>query len=49
MSDLAFQGSTAFSPTNPPEVLVRVKKPHAPLKGIFSDATVEIRRPGNAG
>jgi dihydroneopterin aldolase len=32
-----------------PEVLVRVKKPHAPLKGIFSDVTVEIRRPGNAG
>ena len=32
-----------------PEVLVRVKKPHAPLKGIFSDVSVEIRRPGNAG
>jgi dihydroneopterin aldolase len=32
-----------------PEVLVRVKKPHAPLKGIFSDVSVEIRRSGNVG
>jgi dihydroneopterin aldolase len=26
------------------EVLVRVRKPHAPLKGFFADAAVEIRR-----
>ncbi|HHY40935.1 MAG TPA: dihydroneopterin aldolase [Syntrophaceticus sp.] len=26
------------------EVVVRVKKPHAPLKGIFTDVVVEIRR-----
>lgn len=26
------------------EVLVRVRKPHAPLKGFFADVAVEIRR-----
>ena len=26
------------------EVVVRVKKPHAPLKGIFTDVVVEIMR-----
>lgn len=26
------------------EVVVRVKKPHAPLKGLFTDVVVEIRR-----
>ncbi|MGB4503398.1 MAG: dihydroneopterin aldolase [Syntrophaceticus sp.] len=29
------------------EVLVRVRKPHAPLKGIFADVSVEIRRTAN--
>ncbi len=31
------------------QVLVRVRKPHAPLKGIFTDVAVEIRRFKNAG
>jgi len=26
------------------EVVVRVKKPHAPLQGIFTDVVVELRR-----
>jgi dihydroneopterin aldolase len=26
------------------ELVVRVKKPHAPLRGIFTDVVVEIRR-----
>lgn len=31
------------------EVLVRVKKPHAPLKGVFSYVSVEVKRGGLSG